>query len=126
MSKSTKKVYTTMRGKQIDMDILRKKNELVPAVGNAKVNARGDELGPNGTILRKREDIVKEYYEKMQSNMPNENGHFTAPKKPDIKENLTEMLDLTEEEKSMLEEDQEWTEDQEGNYVKKPTTRRKK
>ena len=56
------KVYTTMQGKQIDMDLLRKKNELTPAVGNARVNARGDELGPGGKIIRKREDIVKEYY----------------------------------------------------------------
>lgn len=121
MSKSTKtkKTYTTMRGKTIDMDILRKKNELVPAVGNARVNARGDELGPNGTILRKREDIVKEYYEKMQSSMPNENGHFTAPDKSNNKPNLTEQLDLTEEEKAMLAEDQEWTEDESGNFVKK-------
>lgn len=124
MSKSTKtkKTYTTMRGKTIDMDILRKKNELVPAVGNARVNARGDELGPNGTILRKREDIVKEYYEKMQSSMPNENGHFTAPDKSNNKPNLTEQLDLTEEEKAMLAEDQEWTEDESGNFVKKTTT----
>lgn len=111
-----------MRGKTIDMDILRKKNELVPAVGNARVNARGDELGPNGTILRKREDIVKEYYEKMQSSMPNENGHFTAPDKSNNKPNLTEQLDLTEEEKAMLAEDQEWTEDESGNFVKKTTT----
>ena len=56
------KVYTTMQGKQIDMDLLRKKNELTPAVGTARVNARGDELGPGGKIIRKREDIVKEYY----------------------------------------------------------------
>ena len=41
-----KKVYKTMQGKILDMDPLRKRNELTPAVGNAKVNARGDELGP--------------------------------------------------------------------------------
>ena len=57
-----RKVYRTMQGKQIDMDLLRKKNELTPAVGNARVNARGDQLGPGGQIIKKREDVVKEYY----------------------------------------------------------------
>ena len=37
-----------MQGKTVDMDLLRQKNELTPAVGNAKVNARGDELGSGG------------------------------------------------------------------------------
>jgi hypothetical protein len=32
-------------------------------VGNARVNARGDELGPGGKIIRKREDIMTEYYQ---------------------------------------------------------------
>ena len=41
-----RKVYKSMQGKSIDMDLLRQKNELTPAVGNARVNARGDELGP--------------------------------------------------------------------------------
>lgn len=57
-----KKTYTTANGKMIDMDLLRQKNELVPAVGNARVNARGDELGPGGQIVRKREDILKDFY----------------------------------------------------------------
>ena len=42
-----------MRGKSVDMDLLRKRNELTPAVGNARVNARGDELGPGGQIIKK-------------------------------------------------------------------------
>jgi hypothetical protein len=57
-----KKVYRTSNGKIVDMDLLRQKNELTPAVGNARVNARGDELGPGGKIVRKREDILKDFY----------------------------------------------------------------
>lgn len=53
----------TMQGKMIDMDKLISQNELMPAVGNVRVNARGDELGPGGQIIRKREDIVAAYYE---------------------------------------------------------------
>lgn len=57
-----KKVYRSANGKIVDMDLLRQKNELTPAVGNARVNARGDELGPGGTIIRKREEILKDFY----------------------------------------------------------------
>ena len=42
MKQTGRKVYKSMQGKQIDMDLLRQKNELTPAVGNAKVNASAD------------------------------------------------------------------------------------
>lgn len=45
-----------MQGKQVDMDMLRQRNELAVAVGNARVNARGDELGPGGKIIRKKKN----------------------------------------------------------------------
>jgi hypothetical protein len=56
------RVYTSMQGKPIDMDRLSLKNELTPAIGNMKVNARGDELGPGGQILRTKEQILQDYY----------------------------------------------------------------
>ena len=56
-------VHRTMQGREIDMEKLMNQNELTPAVGNAKVNARGDKLGPGGKIIQKREDIISEYYE---------------------------------------------------------------
>lgn len=62
-----KKVYRTANGKNIDMDLLRQRNELTPAVGNARVNARGDQLGPGGQIIRKREDILKDFYEQSEN-----------------------------------------------------------
>ena len=66
------KTYRTMQGKEIDMEKLALLNELTPAVGNARVNARGDELGPGGEIIRKREDIVSEYYEKNPKSVKSE------------------------------------------------------
>lgn len=55
-----------MQGKEIDMAALALKNETVPAVGNGKLNARGDEIGPGGKIIRRREEIVDEFYNKSQ------------------------------------------------------------
>ena len=56
------KTYTSLRGKDVDMEKLNLQNELLPAVGNMKVNARGDELGPGGKIVKTREQILQDYY----------------------------------------------------------------
>jgi len=60
MKEQPRQVYRTMQGKEVDMHKLMMQNELTPAVGNAKVNARGDELGPGGKIIRKREEVLQD------------------------------------------------------------------
>jgi hypothetical protein len=62
MKPAPKTVHRTMQGKEIDLDKLRARNESTLAVGNVRVNARGDELGPGGQIIRRREEIAEEYY----------------------------------------------------------------
>jgi hypothetical protein len=57
-----RKVYRSMQGKEINMETLAARNETMPAVGNVRMNARGDELGPGGVVVRKREDIVNDHY----------------------------------------------------------------
>jgi hypothetical protein len=56
------KIYRTAQGRQLDMETIRLQNELVPAIGNMRVNARGDQLGPGGKIIKTREMIMDEYY----------------------------------------------------------------
>ena len=58
-----RKVYRSMQGKEVDMETLAARNETMPAVGNVRMNARGDELGPGGVVTRKREDIVNDHYQ---------------------------------------------------------------
>ena len=111
--------HKTMRGRAVDMDLLRKKNELTPAIGNARVNARGDELGPGGKIIRKREEIVREHYDSKTPKVKDAPGTFAEK---DAKGNKPEgVIDeaLTEAEKELLEEDDEWIEDDEGNFIQK-------
>ena len=52
-----------MQGRMVDIEKLRSMNENIRAVGNMNVNARGDILGPGGTILKSKEQVIKEYYE---------------------------------------------------------------
>ena len=66
------KLHTSMRGREVDMDKLNLRFENVPAVGNAKVNARGDELGPGGDIKRTREQVLQDYYAKNPKAMQEE------------------------------------------------------
>jgi hypothetical protein len=56
------KTYTSVRGKEIDMEKLSLRHETTPAVGNIRVNARGDELGPGGKIIRTRDQILADYH----------------------------------------------------------------
>ena len=52
--------YKTARGTAIDMDRLRLANETTIAVGNMKVNARGDQLGAGGKVIKTRQQIMAE------------------------------------------------------------------
>lgn len=99
------KVYKTMQGKQIDMDMLRKRNEMTPAVGNARVNARGDELGAGGQIVRKKEDLLKEYYENSKGVADEAAVRKTA--KTQIDDNGKDVTD------------DDWIEDEDGNFIQK-------
>ena len=118
MKQTGRKVYRSMQGKTIDMDLLRQRNELTPAVGNAKVNARGDELGPGGKIVRKKEEVLKDYYQN-SSTMPDEMPVRKAQKK-DLTDDWVEPATTaatTKKTSSSAKED--WVEDSQGNFVKK-------
>ena len=56
------RTYTSMRGKEIDMEKMSMRFEKTPAVGNMKVNARGDEIGEGGKVVRTREQVLADYY----------------------------------------------------------------
>jgi len=58
-----RKVYKSMQGREVNMEDLAQRNSTMPAVGNVRMNARGDELGPGGIVTRKREDIVNDHYQ---------------------------------------------------------------
>lgn len=56
------RVYRTAHGKAIDIDNIRLANEDTIAVGNMKVNARGDQLGPGGKVVQTRNQAMDQYY----------------------------------------------------------------
>jgi hypothetical protein len=60
----SKEVYRSANGKIVDMGALRLKNEKTRAVGNMKVNARGDEINEIGQVIRKKNEQVNTQYQR--------------------------------------------------------------
>jgi len=137
MKQAGRKIYHTANGKQVDMDLLRQRNELTPAVGNARVNARGDELGPGGKIVKKREDIMQEYYrDNPKASIPDQEparqsapvqdqdpqmSKKSASKKTTRAQQKTESVvnEPTNEELAEFGDDGDWIEDDNGNFIPK-------
>ena len=88
-------IHRSMRGKIIDMDRLRNVNSGARALGNANLNARGDKLDQKGRIIRKREDIVNEYYSKKQQGIQYVSINSLDSKFTDPKEKARELAENT-------------------------------
>lgn len=133
MNKNVNKVYKTMKGKTVDLELLRQKNEMTPAVGNARVNARGDELGPGGKIIRKKEDVLRDYYADNPATVPDESvGKIVADEPAAVQESTSKPKTTRAQKKAASKEvvnepteaelaefDYDWVEDEDGNFVKK-------
>ncbi len=52
--------HTSYRGLTIDMESLTRENEKSVAIGNMKVNAKGDQIGSGGRVTRTADQIARE------------------------------------------------------------------
>lgn len=53
--------HLTMRGDPIDMHALMSRHATTTAIGNARMNARGDILGQGGLVLKTQEQVNEEW-----------------------------------------------------------------
>ena len=60
MKEQPKTVHRSMQGKVVDMHKMSMQNEMTVAVGNIRMNARGDQLGPGGVIIKTHEEVMRE------------------------------------------------------------------
>jgi hypothetical protein len=60
----TKQIHRSANGKQVDMGSLRLRNENVRAVGNMKVNARGDLVDDKNQVITPKNQQVNQNYNK--------------------------------------------------------------
>jgi hypothetical protein len=54
----------SMKGVAVDMSRYITQNETAVAVGNGKMNARGDILGRGGKVVTERDQVAQEYHQK--------------------------------------------------------------
>lgn len=59
----SRKMHRTAAGRMVDIEALRLANEGVIAIGNMNTNARGDELGPGGRVVKTKSERMNEAYE---------------------------------------------------------------
>lgn len=52
----------SMRGRHVDMVKLAAENADKLALGNASMNARGDMVGPGGSVVKTHEQVAREYH----------------------------------------------------------------
>ena len=64
----TQRVYKTAQGKVLDMGKITLQNEKIRAVGNMKVNARGDEVDDMNNVIRSKPAQVNTQYDRQVTN----------------------------------------------------------
>jgi len=111
------KNYRTAQGKTVDMAALAAKNERTRAVGNMKVNARGDTIDADGKILV---PVTQKVGAKYQATVGNKSAQPVKNNKPKpiVKESkpaVTQQPELTNEE---LELDSSFEDDLEVEQIK--------
>lgn len=79
-------VYRTARGSHLDMDRLRLMNEDTIAVGNQRVNARGDMLDSNGRVVMTKDQVMSQHYA--------HNKSFNIPKDQPVMEDSVQAKNM--------------------------------
>ena len=101
--------YRTAMGKNVDMAALTAKNEKTRAVGNMKVNARGDTIDAQGRIIRTATAKVNDSYNQTVGNrsaQPVRNKpKSSVSSKPTI--DLSQLNEIERELEESLEDDLE-------------------
>ena len=77
------KLYRTAQGRTVDIAAIMTQNERTRAVGNMKVNARGDELGSGGQVVRTRNQVMDDYY-RLNTPMATDSAPIQADNRPAV------------------------------------------
>ena len=98
------KIYSSARGKVVDMGALRLKNEKVRAVGNMGVNARGDRIDSQGNIIDPKNQQLERRIQRQTNAMdiPTHTSSKAAAKAASAAVDLSAFPDLPEEDEEIV------------------------
>lgn len=74
----TSKVYRSAQGKMVDLGTIMLQNEHVRAVGNMKVNARGDKLDSLNHVVETRTESIQRHNDQTSTNVNNSPVHTSS------------------------------------------------
>jgi hypothetical protein len=89
----TRKVYRTAQGKIVDLGALQLRNENVRAVGNMKVNARGDLIDSSNRPIDTRNRQVARQYSRQTTNVSREPVRASQADRPAVPDTPEDFLD---------------------------------
>ena len=75
----------SMRGVEIDLGKLMARQEKNITVGNTRTNARGDQLGRGGRIVKSADELAREHYNRNDPKAVVQGGLKTDDDVPEIK-----------------------------------------
>lgn len=146
------KQYKSMRGVNIDLAKLMAKADKEIAIGNTRTNARGDQLGRGGRVVKSADEIAREHYNVnnpkavVKSTIKVDNTLDAPAKKEEpVKQEVDDWEEpvpttmseqeeyanagITKEEAEKTAKDSTddpWVEDEDGNFVRKSETKKTK
>lgn len=119
------KNYRSMRGAPIDVAKLMLQQEKNITVGNTSTNARGDQLGRGGRVVKGADEIAREHYNKNNPRAVKQSSIKLddADVKRQIEEAKTNTDPVTDDWAEPTTSDapvadDQWVEDEDGNFVK--------
>ena len=126
----------SMRGVEIDLAKLMARQEKNITIGNTKTNARGDQLGKGGRIVKSADELAREHYNRNDPKAVVQGGIKADDDTPEIRQTRVEEVEkpveddwqepvsaptpepTKEPEPKAVEEDDPWVEDKDGNFVR--------
>jgi hypothetical protein len=84
----TNKVYKSAQGKFVDLGTIVLQNEHVRAVGNMKVNARGDKLDSNNRVIETKARQIQKQNDRTTTNVSTTPVHTSSKKARAAKTNI--------------------------------------
>lgn len=82
----TSKVYRSAQGKMVDLGTIMLQNEHVRAVGNMKVNARGDKLNSNNQVIETKNQQIQRQNDRTSTNVSSAPVHSSAKKRRKVEQ----------------------------------------
>lgn len=71
-------MHRTSNGRYLDINALKIQQENAIAVGNSRMNARGDLLGSGGQIVKTRDQIMTEFYNSQKATPLSDNKIYNS------------------------------------------------